>query len=80
MTAILLLFCTYAPNFAARPDTASAIVTPLIVGTTEDGTVSVKFLLTALPIYVLPEYVVTVTFAVPLVAFGMAFSQLVGMA
>jgi hypothetical protein len=45
-----------------------------------EGTVNVKFLLTALPILVDPEYVVTVTFAVPLVAFGMAFNQLVGMA
>ena len=44
------------------------------------GTVSVKFLLTAEPIFVDPEYVVTVTFAVPLVPFGMAFSQLVGIA
>ena len=45
-----------------------------------EGTVSVKFLLTADPIFVLPEYVVTVTFAVPDVALGMAFSQDVGMA
>jgi hypothetical protein len=51
-----------------------------MVGTTVEGTVNVKFLLTALPILVDPEYVVTVTFAVPLVAFGMAFNQLVGMA
>ena len=64
----------------ARPETASERVTALMVGTTVEGTVSVKFLDTAEPIFVLAEYVVTVTFAVPLVAFGMAFSQLVGMA
>ena len=58
----------------------SESVTELMVGTTVAGTVSVKSLLTAVPIFVLPEYVVTVTFAVPLVAFGMAFNQLVGMA
>jgi hypothetical protein len=51
-----------------------------MVGTTVVGTVSVKFLLTAVPIFVLPLYVVTVTFAVPLVAFGRAFNQLVGIA
>ena len=58
----------------------SESVTELMVGTTVAGTVSVKSLLTAVPILVLPLYVVTVTFAVPLVAFGMAFNQLVGIA
>jgi hypothetical protein len=58
----------------------SATATLPKVGTTVAGTVNVKFLLTADPIFVLPEYVVTVTFAVPLVALGMAFNQLVGMA
>jgi hypothetical protein len=56
------------------------MVTPEMVGTTVEGTVRVKVLLTADPIFVLPEYVVTVTFAVPLVADGIAFSQLVGIA
>ena len=49
------------------------------VGTTVEGTVMVKFFDTADPIFVLPEYVVTVTFAVPLVALGMAFSHVCGM-
>ena len=62
------------------PDVASERVTALIDGTTVDGTVIVKFFETAEPILVLPEYVVTVTLAVPLVAFGMALSQLCGMA
>ena len=57
------------------PETASESVTVLIVGTMVDGAVMVKFFDTAEPIFVLPEYVVTVTFAVPLVAFGMAFSH-----
>ena len=72
--------CTYAPNCAARPAVPSDSVTEVLVGTTVEGAVMVKFLLTADPIFVLPLYVVTVTFAVPLVAFGMAFNQLVGMA
>ena len=71
---------TNPPNCALMPDTVSAMDTAEIVGTTEEGTVMVKFLLTAEPIFVLPEYVVTVTFAVPLVALGIAFSQEVGMA
>ena len=79
LTAIWDLFWTYAPNFAASPDTASDRLTALIVGTTVAGTVSVKLADTAEPIFVLPEYVVTVTFAVPDVALGMAFSQDCGM-
>ena len=79
-TASLLLPCTYAPNCAARPATASEMVTPLIVGTTVEGTVTVKLLLAALPIFVLPLYVVTVTLAVPLVALGIALIQDVGIA
>ena len=62
------------------PASASERVTALMVGTTVAGTVNVKFLDTADPTFELPEYVVTVTFAVPLVAFGMAFSQDCGMA
>ena len=54
-TAILDLFWTYAPNCAARPETASDRLTALIVGTTVEGTVSVKFADTADPIFVLPE-------------------------
>ena len=58
----------------------SATATLDIDGTTDAGTVMVKFFDTAEPIFVLPEYVVTVTFAVPLVAFGIAFNQLFGIA
>jgi hypothetical protein len=58
----------------------SATATLEMEGTTVAGTVNVKSLDTADPIFVLPEYVVTVTFPVPLVPFGMAFSQLVGTA
>ena len=58
----------------------SATATLEIVGTTVVGTVMVKFLDTAVPTFVLPEYVVTVTFAVPDVAEGMAFSHVCGMA
>ena len=73
------LLCTILPNVVWLV-VVSATATLPMVGTTVAGTVNVKFLLTADPIFVLPEYVVTVTFAVPLVASGMAFSQLVGMA
>lgn len=62
------------------PETVSAMVTPEMAGITDAGAVSLKVLDTADPILLLPEYVVTVTFAVPLVAFGMAFNQLCGMA
>ena len=73
------LLCTILPKVVWFV-VVSATATPPIVGTTDAGTVNVKFLETAEPIFVLPLYVVTVTFAVPLVALGMAFSQLVGMA
>ena len=73
------LLCTMFPNVLWFV-VVSATATLEIDGTTEAGTVMVKFFDTADPIFVLPEYVVTVTFAVPLVAFGMAFSQLCGMA
>ena len=73
------LLCTMLPNVVWLV-VVSATATLPIVGTTDAGTVRVKFFDTAEPILVLPEYVVTVTFAVPLVAFGMAFNQLVGMA
>ena len=74
------LFCIYVPNFAASPETASEIVTEDIVGITEEGTVSVKFFDTAVPIFVLPEYVVTVTVAVADVAEGIPLIQVKGMA
>jgi hypothetical protein len=70
----------YAANFAASPETASAIVTEDIVGTIEEGTVKVKFFETAVPIFVLPEYVVTVTVAVPEVDEGIPFIQVKGIA
>ena len=72
------LLCTNPPNVVLISDTVSAAATLEIVGTTVDGTVIVKLELTADPIFVLPEYVVTVTFAVPLVAFGIAFNQVCG--
>ena len=74
------LFCTYPPNCAARPETASEMLTLLIVGTTEEGTVTLNVLDTAEPIFVLPEYVVTVTFAVPDVALGITLIQSLGIA
>jgi len=54
-TASFDLFWTYAPNCEAMPETASEMLTDDIDGTTVDGTVSLKFLDTADPIFVLPE-------------------------
>jgi hypothetical protein len=46
---------TKPPNCALIPATVSEMDTAEMVGTTETGTVSVKFLDTAEPIFVLPE-------------------------
>ena len=50
----LLLFCTMFPKVLWLV-VVSATATLEIVGTTVEGTVRVKFLLTAEPIFVLPE-------------------------
>ena len=63
------LFCMYAPNFAERPETASAIVKDEILGTTEEGTLAVKETV-LVPINVLPLYVLQVMVQVPDVPLG----------
>ena len=59
----------YAPNFAERPETASAIVKVEILGTTEEGTLAVKETV-LVPINVLPLYVLQVMVQVPDVPLG----------
>ena len=59
----------YAPNFAERPETASAIVKDEILGTTEEGTLAVKETV-LVPINVLPVYVLQVMVQVPDVPLG----------
>ena len=53
VTFSLDLFWIYAPNFAERPETASATVKAEILGTTEEGTFAVKETV-LVPIKVLP--------------------------
>ena len=74
------LFCTYPWNCVLSPATASEILTVDIVGTTVVGTEMVNVCDDAVPTLVLPEYVVTVTVALPLVALGIALSHVIGIA
>ena len=69
VTFSLDLFWMYAPNFAERPETASATVRAEILGTTEEGTFAVKETV-LVPINVLPLYVLQVMVQVPDVPFG----------
>ena len=70
----LLTPCRYSPLYPVTSAVAS-----VSVGTTDDGTATVMFL-DAVPIVVLPFFVVTVTVPVPLVAFGICDAQPMGTA
>ena len=61
--------CIYAPNFAESPETASAAVMVEILGTTEEGTFTVKETV-LVPINVLPLYVLQVMVHEPDVPLG----------
>ena len=68
------LFCTYPPIFAESPETASEMVWAEILGTTEEGTFTVKETV-LVPINVLPLYVLQVMVQVPDVPFGISFAN-----